>query len=76
MSQDEPEWVSLVLETYTKPNQRSKDSNNYGWVQKIAMRNMSRNSTATYLLYLLVQEFCGEYFCTTLNIIASLIILQ
>ena len=36
------------------------------------MRNVSRNNTATYLLYLLVQEFCGEYFCTTLNIIASL----
>ena len=47
------------------------DSNNYGWVQKIAMRNVSRNNTATYLLYLLVQEFCGEYFCTTMNIITS-----
>ena len=39
--------------------------------KKIAMRNVSRNNTATYLFYLLVQEFCGEYFCTTLNIIAS-----
>ena len=36
------------------------DSNNYRWVQKIAMRNVSRNNTATYLFYLLVQEFCGN----------------
>ena len=43
----------------------------YGWVQKIAMRNVSRNTTATYLLYLLVQEFCGKYFCTTMNFITS-----